>query len=137
MHFMVRHGYTNRGEIMGSGIGPGSNSHYFNFSFLKKNMFEKIGLAFEIIDQDNDFLYYAFEDSKDFRRYWKDYNVHLNYNKKIFKILANLNLIYSRSINYQWELDSASAGEGYDYYIPGKDVDNFIINLNFTYPLDF
>jgi hypothetical protein len=137
MHFMVRHGYTNRGEVMGSSIGPGSNSHYFNFSLLNSNIYDKIGIGLEIIDQDNDFLYYAFEDSKDFRRYWKDYNLHLNFNKKFKKLLAHLNIIYSRSINYQWELDSSTSGEGYDYYIPGNDINNFILNLKVTYPLDF
>ena len=76
MHSRVRHGYTHNGEVMGSGIGPGSNSQYFNLNRIKEN--SQIGLALEIIDNDNDLLF-IWEDNGDFRRYWKDYNFHLNY----------------------------------------------------------
>ena len=31
MHGKVYHGYTNNGEVMGAGIGPGSNSQYVSF----------------------------------------------------------------------------------------------------------
>ena len=40
-----------------------------------------MGLGFEIIDNNNDFYYYAFEDAQDARRYWKDFNLHLNFEK--------------------------------------------------------
>ena len=53
----VYDGYTNKGEVLGSSIGPGSNSHYFSLKKLKK---KKIGIAFEIIDNDNDFYHDAF-----------------------------------------------------------------------------
>ena len=29
MHYQVYDGYTNRGEVLGAGIGPGSNSQFF------------------------------------------------------------------------------------------------------------
>ena len=136
MHYKVRHGYTNRGEVLGAGIGPGSNSHYFSFS--KNNNFDKYGIAIEIVDNDNDFLYWAFEDAKDFRRYWKDYNLHLFANKKFNKFYSSLRIIYSRSLNYQWALDESSGiGEGYEYYVPGIDVNNFHLDLNITIPLSF
>ena len=61
MHSRVRHGYTNNGEVMGAGIGPGSNSQYFEFSMIDK--LDKYSVAFEVIDQDNDFFMYAFEDA--------------------------------------------------------------------------
>ena len=80
-HYNVYHGYTNYGEVIGASIGPGSNSHYISIS--KIDDFNKYGIAFEVIDQDNDFFYYAFEDTNDFRRMWKDYNLHLNFQKKL------------------------------------------------------
>ena len=86
----------------------------------------------------NDFLYWAFEDAKDFRRYWKDYNLHLFANKKFNKFYSSLRIIYSRSLNYQWALDESSGiGEGYEYYVPGIDVNNFHLDLNITIPLSF
>ena len=81
MHGNVRDGYTNNGEVMGAGIGPGSNSQYFSLAKLKNK--ERFGVAIDIIDQDNDFYYLAFEDSGDFRRYWKDFNFHFFYEKNL------------------------------------------------------
>ena len=53
-HYNVYDGYTNLGEVLGSSIGPGSNSHYISINRIRD--FEKIGLGFEIIDHDNDFF---------------------------------------------------------------------------------
>ena len=126
-HFYVYDGYTNLGEVIGSSIGPGSNSHYISFSKIRKN--EMIGIAFEVVDQDNDFYYEAFATSEDFRRYWKDLNLHLKFNKSFKNFNLSSNLAYIRSLNYQWEIDD-SVGP---YYRPGKDVDNFYLNLKLTY----
>ena len=132
MHERVRHGFTNNGEVIGASIGPGSNSQYFSVSKINQN--KRIGIALEIIDQDNDFYYLAFEDSNDYRRYWKDFNFHINYEKKFKKFWGSLNLMYSRSLNYQWELlDDPSL----PYYHPGKDVNNFHIDFKLTYPINF
>jgi len=129
-HGQVYHGFTNGGEVIGAGIGPGSNSQYISFSKLEDN--KKIGLAIEIIDHDNDFYYEAFYDSRDFRRYWKDYNFHFLFEKKFQKFWGSLNIIYSRSLNYQWELEN-NINES--YYTPGKDVDNFHLDLKLTIPI--
>ena len=82
-HIYVYDGYTNKGEVLGSSIGPGSNSHYLSVNKINKN--NKLGIGFEIVDQDNDFFHEAFASAKDFRRYWKDFNFHLNFNKKFKK----------------------------------------------------
>ena len=126
-HSWVLDGYTNNGEVLGSAIGPGSNSHYFSFNRIKN--YEKIGLSFEIIDHDNDFYYSAFAQAKDYRRYWKDFNFHLNYNKMFKNFSISSNIIFIRSLNYQWELiDNIEP-----YYHPGKDVNNLHINLKISY----
>ena len=54
-HGWTYDGYTNEGEVLGAGIGPGSNSHYFALSRIRDK--EKLGIALEIIDQDNDFYH--------------------------------------------------------------------------------
>ncbi len=134
-HSKVRHGYTNRGEVLGAAIGPGSNSHYFAFKRVSDSY--SVGINFEIVDQDNDFLYYAWEDSKDFRRYWKDYNFGLNFSYNYKGLYSDLNLIYTRSLNHQWALETWNAGDGYDYYIPGIDKNNFYCSFSLTIPIDF
>ena len=126
-HHAVFDGFTNYGEVLGSSIGPGSNSHYISLKKIKdKNI---VGLAFEVVDNDNDFFHEAFSQAKDFRRYWKDFNLHLNINKNFSNFNINANIIFNRSLNYQWELDD------YDdpYYHPGKDVNNFHFNIKLTY----
>ena len=77
-HTWVKDGYTNS-EALGSAIGPGSNSHYFSLNRIRDR--ELIGIGLEIIDNDNDFFHEAFASARDFRRYWKDVNFHLKYNK--------------------------------------------------------
>ena len=126
-HAWVYDGYTNKGEVLGSSIGPGSNSHYIS---IDKFEFKKaIGIALEIVDNDNDFYHTAFSTAKDFRRYWKDINFHVNFNKRFDNLSISSNLVFIRSLNYQWELDDTVE----PYYHPGRDVNNFHFNLKLTY----
>jgi hypothetical protein len=124
-------GYTNEGEVLGASIGPGSNSHYFALNRIKKE--EKIGIALEIIDQDNDFYHEAFSSAQDPRRYWKDFNLHINFSKKYKNLWLSSNLMYSRSLNYQWDLDDTAT----TYYHPGNDVNNFHATIKLTYLIPF
>lgn len=130
-HSRVRHGYTNNGEVLGAGIGPGSNSHFFEVALIDKG--SRYGVGFEIIDQDNDFFISAFEEAKDFRRYWKDFNVHLSFQKSIKNYWGSLNVVYSRSLNYQWELDDFAK----PYYHPGRDINNLHLDFKLTYHFNF
>ena len=130
-HAWVYDGYTNKGEVLGSSIGPGSNSHYISLSKINNNTI--LGFAFELIDHDNDFYHVAFASKNnergDFRRYWKDINIHLNFNKKFKSFSFSSSFVFVRSLNYQWELDDTAT----PYYHPGNDVNNFHLNLKFTY----
>lgn len=126
-HFYIYDGYTNKGEVLGSSIGPGSNSHYISVNKIKNQ--DLIGIALEIVDQDNDFYHEAFASASDYRRYWKDINLHLKFKKSFKNFNLSSNLVYIRSLNYQWQLDDHSS----PYYHPGKDVNNLHLNLKFTY----
>ncbi len=126
-HGWVYDGYTNKGEVIGSSIGPGSNSHYVSLNKIKGD--NKIGIGIEIIDNDNDFYYEAFASAVDYRRYWKDINFHINFNKSFKNFNFSSNLIYIRSLNYQWELEDLAE----PWYHPGRDVNNFHLNLKLTY----
>jgi hypothetical protein len=133
-HGSVRQGYTNNGEVMGAGIGPGSNSHYLELAMIDK--LDRYGIAFELIEQDNDFLIEAFDSGNrfgDYRRYWKDLNIHLSVQKRVKNFWGRINLVYSRSLNYQWELEDFTD----PWYHAGTDVNNFHINFNLTYHFNF
>ncbi|MDB3927261.1 capsule assembly Wzi family protein [Flavobacteriaceae bacterium] len=127
MHSWTYDGYTNQGEVLGAGIGPGSNSHYFALNRIRDK--EKLGIALEIIDQDNDFYQEAFASAGDPRRYWKDFNLHVNFSKKYKQFWLSSNLMYSRSLNYQWDLDDTAT----PYHHPGNDVNNFHMTLKLAY----
>ena len=126
-HFWVYDGYTNKGEVLGSSIGPGSNSHFISISKIKKD--ESFGFGFEIIDNDNDFYHSAFSSAQDYRRYWKDFNFHILFRKGFKNFNLSSNFVYIRSLNYQWELDDYAK----PYYHPGRDVDNFHFSVKLTY----
>ena len=126
-HFWVYDGYTNKGEVLGSSIGPGSNSHFISISKIKKD--ESFGFGFEIIDNDNDFYHSAFSSAQDYRRYWKDFNFHILFRKGFKNFNLSSNFVYIRSLNYQWELDDYAK----PYYPPGRDVDNFHFSVKLTY----
>tara|TARA_X000000950_G_C13884412_1_gene648281 strand:- start:506 stop:2182 length:1677 start_codon:yes stop_codon:yes gene_type:complete len=128
-HTWVRHGYTNFGEIIGASIGPGSNSHYVSLKTLNNN--NNISIGIEMIDQDNDFYYKAFDDANDFRRYWKDFNFNFGYTFFKKNLFFNGNIVYSRSLNYQWQLEENSS----TYYQPGEDKNNLHLNLKISYKL--
>ena len=126
-HYYVYDGYTNKGEVLGSSIGPGSNSHYISLSKVEKDLMA--GIAFEVVDQDNDFYYEAFSSARDFRRYWKDLNLHLNFEKKFQNFSLSSKIVFIRSLNYQWQLDDYSL----PYYHAGKDLNNFHFNIKLKY----
>jgi hypothetical protein len=135
MHSATYDGYTNEGEVLGAGIGPGSNSHYFALNRIRDK--EKLGIALEIIDQDNDFYHEAFSNGVgyggDFRRYWKDFNLHLNFSKKYKQFWLSSNFMYSRSLNYQWDFDDTAT----EYFHPGNDVNNFHMTLKLAYLIPY
>ena len=126
-HSWAYDGYTNAGEVLGASIGPGSNSHYLAVSRIREK--EKLGIALEIIDQDNDFYHEVFASARDPRRYWKDYNLHINFSKKYKNIWISSKLMYSRSLNYKWDLNDTAT----PYYHPGNDVNNFHLAIKLAY----
>ena len=131
MHGWTYDGYTNEGEVLGASIGPGSNSHYFALNRIRDK--EKLGIAFEIIDQDNDFYHEAFASARDPRRYWKDFNLHLKFSKKYKQFWLSSNIMYSRSLNYQWDLEDTAT----PYHHPGNDVNNFHATIKIAYLIPF
>ena len=125
-HAWVYDGYTNKGEVLGSSIGPGSNSHYIS---IDKFEFKKaIGIALEIVDNDNDFYHTAFSTAKilgDIGRI----SIFMLISTKFDNLSISSNLVFIRRLNYQWELDDTVE----PYYHPGRDVNNFHFNLKLTY----
>jgi hypothetical protein len=94
MHSQVLHGYTNRGEVLGAGIGPGGNLLSVNLSWVKG--LKQTGLQIERYEHNGDLANASGYGP------WIDFNMAAlgswTYNKFIF----NAKLQGIQSVNYQW-----------------------------------
>ncbi|WP_255501870.1 capsule assembly Wzi family protein [Olivibacter sp. SDN3] len=97
-HFIVRDGYTNRGQVLGAGIGYGNNSQTLNVSWLQG--MKQLGVQFERLVHNNALFYELIADR---RRNWVDYSfgAYGEYDYKNFIFTGKLNLTHARNYQYQ------------------------------------
>lgn len=124
----IRQGYTNRGEVLGAGIGPGANFQSLEVSWFKG--LKRLGIQFERYTHNNDFYYYAFQDSYDFRRHWVDLSIAANGEWNYKNLIFNAKMQGIKSLNYQWYLRQ---NPGDPYFTNGKDVFNLQLQAGITY----
>ena len=126
-HYQVRDGYTNRGQMLGAGIGPGSNSQTVQVSWI--DGLKQLGLQFQRYVHDEDFAIYEI---KDFRRNWVDASVAAygswDYNQFIF----NAHLQYIHAYNYQYNFKPAEDPSDYWGFDP-QDKNNLHVKLGVMY----
>lgn len=106
-HGHVR-GFTNYGQPMGVGIGTGSNVQTLEVSVVED--WNKWGILFERLENNQDFYYRALGQQKE-RKPWIDWSTALLWNtsyKDLF-ISARLQGTYAR--NYQWGVSETSIPE--------------------------
>lgn len=122
----VRQGFTNDGQSLGAGIGPGSNSQMIDISWVKG--MKKVGVMLERIVRNNDFYYNIFSTVGDFEKHWIDLSttVHADWNYKKFLFSSKLGLI--RSLNYDWYTIPYST-----YFTNGYDFMNIHGSLSVSY----
>jgi hypothetical protein len=100
VHYQIREGYTNYGQVIGAGIGPGSSSQTIGMKLLSG--FDRMGVSFERVVRNNDFYYSAFGPLADWRKNWVDLSMNLNKSWRTKRIIYEAHLSYVRSLNYQW-----------------------------------
>ncbi len=126
VHHQVVHGYTNRGQIIGAGIGTGSAMQSLQLDFLN---YEKntVGLGLYRIERNKDFFYDSFLSTGEYYRKWVDMVIGFKYNRsfKHFNILSNVYFV--RSYNYQWQDYSA-----YQRNILKNGADELNLSANVT-----
>lgn len=122
---LVPAGYTNEGQILGAGIGPGSNMQTFEVDWIKS--IKTIGLRIERYVHNNDFFYQYIQDV---RRNWVDISVSLLGTWPYKNLLFNTQLEWIRSMNYEWQFTPPPEPK---YWGPGLDVTNFHLSLGVTY----
>lgn len=127
-HHQILHGYTNRGQVLGAGIGPGSNMQSLDVAWVKG--IKKIGFNLERIVNNNDFLYTAGEPISEVRRHWVDYAFTGKFAWNWKRIVLNSEMTYIRSLNYQWRLED-NGGFFWDW--PKKDANNLHLKVGLLY----
>lgn len=97
IHNGIKHGYTHKGQLLGSGIGPGSNLQTLNISWNK--FLKQIGVEIERYVHNNDFWH---NEIRDFNSNWVDLSATLfaNWDYKNFLLFGKMRFVHSR--NYQW-----------------------------------
>lgn len=127
IHDHVRHGYTNNGQVLGVGNGPGSNVIFVEFAWVNK--MNRIGFQMERIEYNNDFYYYRYEASKDFRNKYIDLVPSLIADWKLGDFLLSGRMQYVSTLNYKWFLENQPD----QYFVPGYDRKNFVAQLGVAY----
>jgi hypothetical protein len=103
-HYQVRHGYTQLGQVIGAGIGPGGSSQIVGINWIKG--IKDMGVSLERIVHNNDFYYDAFGPLRDIGSHWVDISLNMqkNWLQKRFIYSANLSIV--KSLNYYWQKDN-------------------------------
>lgn len=103
-HSRIRQGYTHNGQLLGAGIGPGSNSQRLNLSWL--NGFNKFGIHGERVIHNNDFYYYQYLSGNlgysVGNKYWVDltYGLHAQAKWRNFMFAGLYD--FTTALNFKW-----------------------------------
>jgi len=104
---IVKQGWSNNGQLMGSSIGPGSNNQSISLSWNKG--YNKIGLFVERTVFNNDFYYsvyynpFAVNGYGYYNRYWVDLTQRLQLQMMPIKnILLSASFTNTHALNYRW-----------------------------------
>ena len=123
----IWHGYTHNGQLVGGGIGPGSNMQTATITWGKG--LKSLGIQLERYVHNNDLFYSAIQD---IRAHWVDVNIaalgEWNYRNLLFS--AKLELI--RSLNYEYNYQPVPVDLS-QYWVPGRDTYNFQANIGVSY----
>ncbi len=127
-HGQVKHGYTEDGQVLGAGIGPGSNSQWVKIAWVKG--LKTFGLEFERYVHNND---YFVSKIRDVRRNWVDLKFGLVANWEFNHFLLNLQAQYIHEINYEWYRPAPVLNAQPTFWNPTKDTYNFHAKLGIVY----
>lgn len=135
-HQTVKDGYTNRGQVLGAGIGPGSNLQSLDVNWVKG--LRKIGITLDRVVQNNDLFYtyaYASADKNQYiNRHWIDLAASANFAWTFKRFVLNSQFTYIKSLNYQYQWKAGAPGS--DYWDWDKiDADNIHLKVGVMYRL--
>jgi len=121
---IIKQGWSNNGQLMGSSIGPGSNNQSISLSWNKG--YNKIGIFIERTVYNNDFYFSVYYNPNAqfgyYNRYWVDLTKSLEIQWMPLKnILLSANIKNTHSFNYRW----VRIDNGAPYDEPSAESDKF------------
>lgn len=126
-HYQVIDGYTNMGQILGAGIGTGSNMQLIYLGWTKG--LKKIGIEMKRVVQNDDFWAMAI---KDYRSHWVDLAGTICAEWDYKNILINASIGTTGSNNYKWLYDPVSSDPPL-WWDHGKVIYNYRATIGLTY----
>jgi len=133
-HPTVRHGHTQNGQMLGAGIGPGSNSQFISLSYYREGI--RVGVHGERVVNNNDFNYAAYLSGTVGRGWHNRYYVDLVYGAhaqvKVGGIYLSGAINYMNILNYQW----VKLGGTFNTGSPLSDKKNVQASLAVLYDLN-
>ncbi|WP_303921089.1 capsule assembly Wzi family protein [Draconibacterium sediminis] len=127
-HSQLQQGYTHKGQLLGAGIEPGSNTQTLEISWNKE--LKQVGVEFERYVHNNNFWYNSI---KDFRANWVDLStsVFANWDYKNFLVYGKIKLVSSR--NYQWLYEPTWVEVQADYWTHPDNTINLHTQFGISY----
>ncbi|MBU2912399.1 MULTISPECIES: capsule assembly Wzi family protein [Reichenbachiella] len=112
-HHIVKQGYTQKGQILGAGIGPGSSSDYFNAQYVFATGI--LQLTAQRIRFNDDYFY---DTIKDENRHDHEWTLESTFSKFIGNYLVGMHF----GMNFRQNM----------YYVENNDKTNVSISLNLS-----
>ncbi len=112
IHHIVPQGYTNLGQILGAGIGPGSNSDQIQLNYYTPNGL--LGFEVQRIRFNDDYFFSKYAGVEG-PPHDVEYTFGFNYLKFMDKVTINLGVDYSVRTNWQY-LKGKNVGNLYTYF---------------------
>jgi len=118
VHYQVRQGYTNYGQVIGAGIGPGGSNQIIGLQWIAG--LDKVGGSVERVVHNNDFYYDGIAAFFNWKRHWVDLALNLNKSWQSKRIVYDIRLSVVHSLNYAWYYTSIfhyNIGVGLNYLL--------------------
>ena len=119
----ISQGYTNGGEVLGAGTGPGGNLQNFEFSWLKG--VKKISIQIERYEHNRDYYQELLDPGNNFNGQWVDLSAGLLGSWNFNNLVARGKVAGIQSFNYLWR-------SGIDD-LPHRNQFNLHANIGFSY----
>ena len=130
----IAQGYTHEGQLLGAGIGPGSNMQSLGISWVKS--LKTVGLQIERLVHNNTFQIkiWDFQSivSRDIRSNWVDFTTAAFGEWDYKNFLLSFRFEITRSYNYQYRYQPISSNPP-NYWDPGRDIYNYQAKFGVSY----